>query len=185
MKNNIYIALLLILLGLATRLLPHPANFAPIAAIALFGGLYLPRKFALIVPLIAVFASDIFIGFYDWKIMMVVYGSFAVTGLIGLYVRGKPAKGGSAYGGSFSTVLLATTLGAIIFYLTTNAAVWLFGTMYPHTLSGLMESYVMAIPFFKNSLLGDLFYVGILVGTMELILVYQGKKKWLGGQVIS
>lgn len=170
-----YIAILLILLGAASRLFPHPANFAPIAAIALFGGLYLPRKYAIIIPLIAMFASDIFIGFYDWKIMLVVYGSFALSGLIGLTVRNIK---------SFSTILLATTLGAIIFYLTTNAAVWLFGTMYPHTASGLMQSFVLAIPFFKNSLLGDLFYTGILVGAMETVILYQKKRKWLGGQVV-
>lgn len=169
MKNNYFIAILLILLGTTSRLFPHPANFAPIAAIALFGGLYLPRKFALIVPMIALFVSDIFIGFYDWKIMLVVYGSFALSGLIGIKVRNIK---------SFSTVLLGTVAGAIIFYLTTNAAVWLFGTMYPHTLSGLMESYVMAIPFFRNSLLGDLFYVGILVGTMELTQFYTKRQSY-------
>lgn len=66
-------------------------------------------------------------------------------------------------------VIGGTTLGAIIFFLLTNAAVWAFGTMYPHTLSGLMESYTMAIPFFRNSLLGDIFFIGILVGGYEVI----------------
>ena len=65
-KNLIIISILLIILGFATRLLPHPANFAPITAIALFAGIYLPKRWAIILPLIAMFISDIFIGFYTW-----------------------------------------------------------------------------------------------------------------------
>lgn len=169
MKNNYIVAILLILLGAVSRLFPHPANFAPIAAIALFGGLYLPRKFAIVIPLFALFISDLVIGFYDWKIMLIVYASFALSGFIGLKVREVK---------NFSTILLATTLGAIIFYLTTNTAVWLFGTMYPHTASGLMQSFVLAIPFFKNSLLGDLFYTGILVGAMEIMQFYTLRRSY-------
>jgi len=164
MNKKLLIPLLLITLGLIARLLPHPANFAPIAAIALFGGLYLPRRWALILPLTAMFISDIFIGFYSWQVMVSVYLGFILIGVIGLLVR-KNKK--------FHTILGGTLLGSIIFYLLTNAAVWAFGTMYVHSLSGLMQSYYMALPFFKNSLLGNFFYVGILVGGFETI------KYWL------
>lgn len=160
-KLTIYAALLLIILGVGARLFPHPPNFAPIAAIALFGGLYLPRRYALIVPMIAMLLSDLFIGFYSYKIMLSVYLSFAVVGLIGLFVSKRK---------KFSTILTGTLAGSIIFFLVTNAAVWVFGTMYTHDLSGLFQSYTMALPFFKNTLLGDLFYVSILVGSMEGIL---------------
>ena len=154
--------ILLLVLGLLARLAPHPANFAPIAAIALFGSLYLPRKFSVILPLAAMFVSDIFIGFYEWPVMIAVYVSFAVTGLIGLAVR-KNKK--------FHTILGGTLLASIIFFIVTNFAVWTFGNMYTQNFSGLMESYYMALPFFRNSLLGDLFYTFILVGGYELIVL--------------
>jgi len=159
---------LLIILGLVSRLLPHPANFAPIGAIALFGALYLPKKWALILPIMAMFVSDIFIGFYSWQIMLCVYTSFALMGLIGLWVRKNK---------QFSTVLGGTLLGSILFFLITNTAVWAFGTMYTHNIPGLMQSYLMAIPFFKNSLLGDLFYVGLMVGGFEMVQLAINKKE--------
>lgn len=153
----------LILLGITARLFPHPANVAPIAAVAIFAGLYLPKRWALVIPLIALFVSDLVIGFYDLRIMLTVYGSFAITGYIGMRVREKK---------NVRRIIGGTLLGSVIFYLATNAAVWGFGTLYPHTLFGLIESYVMALPFFRNSIVGDLFFTGILVGSMELLLAY-------------
>ena len=160
---------ILITLGIAARFLPHPANFAPIGAIAIFSGIYLPKKWAVILPLAAMFFSDIFLGFYAWPIMFSVYGSFIAMALIGLVVR-KNKK--------LSTVLGGTILGSVIFYLVTNGAFWAFGSLYAHNLVGLADSYVMAIPFFRNSLLGDLFYTGVLVGAYEvsLALLYREKK---------
>ncbi len=160
MNKKLLIPLLLIALGFIARLLPHPANFAPIGAIALFSGLYLPKRWAIILPLAIMLISDIFVGFYAWQIMLAVYLSFVLAGLIGLLVR-KHKK--------FSTILGGTLLSAILFFLITNTAVWLFGTMYIHNFSGLMQSYFMALPFFKNSLLGDLFYVGVMVGGYEVV----------------
>jgi hypothetical protein len=153
-------AFLLVALGLFSRVLPHPANFAPIAGIALFAGIYLPKKLAIIVPLVAMALSDFIIGTYQWQIMLTVYLAFIVTGLIGLIIKNN---------NKFRTVLGGTLLASIIFFISTNWAVWAFGTMYPHSLNGLLQSYLMALPFFRNSILGDLFYVGVLVGGMELI----------------
>lgn len=169
MKKYI-IPTLLIILGLSARLLPHPANFAPIGAIALFAALYLPKKYALIIPLIAMFISDIFIGFYSLPIMLSVYIGFTIMSLIGLLVK-KNKK--------FSTIFGGTLVGSILFFLLTNFAVWIFGTMYSHTFSGLIQSYTMAIPFFKNSLLGDLFYSGIIIGGFEFVLSLQTKKQFV------
>jgi hypothetical protein len=162
-------AFILISLGIAARFLPHPANFAPIGAIAIFSGIYLPKKWALALPLAAMFFSDIFIGFYSWPIMLSVYGGLVIMGLIGLAVRQNK---------KLSTVLGGTILGSLIFYLLTNFSVWAFGSLYVHNLAGLAQSYIMAIPFFRNSLLGDLFYTGILAGAYEvcLALVYRENK---------
>lgn len=162
-------AFILITLGIAARFLPHPANFAPIGAIAIFSGIYLPKKWALVLPLAALFFSDLFIGFYAWPIMLSVYASFIIMAVIGLAVRKYKNIG---------TILGGTILGSVIFYLVTNGAVWAFGSLYPHTAAGLAQSYYMAIPFFKNSLLGDLFYTGALVGAYEagLALLYRRKE---------
>jgi hypothetical protein len=165
-------ALILITLGIAARFLPHPANFAPIGAIAIFSGIYLPKKLAIVLPLAAMFFSDLFIGFYAWPIMFSVYASFIIMGLIGLAIR-KNKK--------LSTVLGGTILGSVIFYFTTNTAVWAFGSLYPHTVAGLINCYAMAVPFFRNSLLGDLFYTGILAGAYEasLAFLYRDKKAFI------
>lgn len=166
MKKYLPIYLLLIL-AVATRFLPHPANFTAVGAIALFGGLYLPRRYAVIGPLVVMFISDIFLGFYHPALMAAVYAGFAIMTGIGLVVRRNK---------KIVTVLGGTILGSMIFYLITNFAVWIFGTMYPHTWSGLINCYYLALPFFKNTLLGDLTYVSVLVGGYELAMNIAAKK---------
>ncbi len=169
------IAALLIIFGVALRFAPHPPNFAPIAAIALFGGLYLNKKMAFALPIATMLVSDLFIGFYSWKMMTAVYLSFLAMVGIGLLVKRNK---------KLSTVLGGTLLGSLLFFLVTNGAVWGFGTMYPHSLSGLMSSYTMAIPFFKNTLMGNLFFVGVLVGSMEAI-IYIKQRAMIKAKVTS
>ncbi len=159
-KLDYILVFFLIALGATARLFPHPANVAPIGAIALFAGLYLPRRLSLIVPLFAMFLSDLVIGFYSLPIMTAVYGSFLVSIAIARIMKRKK---------TIPFLIGGTTLGAIVFFLLTNAAVWAFGTMYSHSLSGLAHSYSRAIPFFRNSLVGDLFFVGLLIGGYELL----------------
>lgn len=156
------VAAALIILGISARLFPHPANFAPITAIALFAGVYLPKKWAVLAPLTALVISDAIIGFYHPVMMAAVYGSFVVACYLGILARKQK---------SVATIATATLIGSIIFFLVTNAAVWGFGTMYAKNLSGLMESYTMALPFFRNSLASDLFYVSILMGATELAVL--------------
>ena len=149
------------ILSIVARLLPHPANFTPMAALALFAGVYASRvsKWYLLAPLAAMLVSDVFVGFYEWKTMAVVYGSFFAIGLLGLLVLKYKNAG---------TIALGMLTGSILFYLTTNFAVWLFSGMYSPTLDGLLLSYYMAFPFFKFTLLGDLFYVSAFFGIYEL-----------------
>lgn len=150
-------------LGIISRFLPHPANFTAIGAIAIFGGLYLPRRWAITLPLLAMIASDAIIGFYTWQINLTVYISFGLMGLIGLWVRRNK---------KFHTILGGTILGSALFFVLTNFAVWAFGSLYPHSYSGIMQCYFMALPFFRNSLLGDIFYTAVLVGGVELMLKF-------------
>jgi len=116
-------------------------------------------RWYLLAPLAAMLASDVFVGFYEWQTMAVVYASFFAIGLIGLLVRMFEVK--------LQTVALGVLSGSLLFYLTTNFAVWAFSGMYALTFEGLMLSYYMALPFFKFTLLGDLFYVSLFFGIYE------------------
>ena len=135
-------------------------NFTPIGAMALFGGAYLDKRWAILLPLVAMFFSDLFIGFYSPIVMISVYGSFALTGLIGLWLRERKSP---------KNTLLAAVSSSVLFFLITNFAVWAGGS-YSRGLDGLLTSYVMALPFFRGTLFGDLFYTTVFFGGYELVL---------------
>lgn len=161
------LAAVFILIGVISRVLPHPWNFAPISAIAMFGGVYLSRKSALILPLVAMFISDLFIGFYELPVMASVYLSFLLTVFIGFLVKKRK---------SWQTIIAGSVCGSVLFFLVTNFAVWAFSAWYPHNLTGLIANYILALPFFKNTLLGDLFYVSVFFGAYEAISVLVKRK---------
>lgn len=150
----------LILVGVMLRLLPHPANFTPIAALALFGAVYLPKRFGFILPIAALLISDFFIGFYGFT-QWFVYGSFLLTGLIGLFIRSHK---------SVFTIVGGSIISSVLFFLITNFAVWAEPrSFYPPGIDGLFLSYTAGIPFFRNSLVGDLFFTGVFFGGYELV----------------
>ncbi|MEK7567774.1 MAG: DUF6580 family putative transport protein [Patescibacteria group bacterium] len=173
-KTIIISTLLVITLGILGRILPHPWNFTPIVAIALFSSVYFSFRYGLAIFLVTMILSDVFIGFYEWQIMLAVYASFGVTCLIGYLVRQKK---------NIFTIIGGSLSGSILFYFLTNWAVWQFGTMYAKTFSGLMQSYTLALPFFKNMLLGDLFYTGLLFGLYELFVHYY-KREELNNKIL-
>lgn len=167
-------AFLLVFVAAFSRLLPHPANFTAIAAIALFGGVYLEKRFAFVVPILAMLMSDYFIGFYSG--MYWVYGSFVLIGLIGVWLKNhkKPLY---ILGGTFAS--------SILFFVVTNFGVWMTpGSMYAPTWAGLVECYVLAIPFFRNTLSGDLFFVAVMFAAYEGLLIVL-KKERTGQSVIG
>jgi len=150
----------IVLAAAAMRLLPHPPNVAPIAAIALFGGAHFASKrAALAVPLLAMWLSDVFLGFGVDRVMPFVYGSFALIVVLGRLIRDRRSP--FAVGGAALT-------GSVLFFVITNFGVWLSGDLYPRTAEGLVACYVAAIPFFQNTLAGDLFYAGVLFGGFGL-----------------
>ncbi len=157
--KKIFYPLLVVAIAAFTRLLPHPPNFSPIAAMALFGGAYLSKKYALIIPIIALFISDIFLGFHST--IPFVYGSFLITGLIGLWLKNHR---------DFKSIAVGTLLSSVLFFLITNFGVWLVGSLYQKNITGLIQSYIMAIPFFRYTIIGDLFYTGIFFGSYQTIL---------------
>jgi len=162
-RNKILIAIILVGIGVTARLLPHWWNFTPIIAISLFAGVYLGRNYVWVLPVITMFLSDIFIGFYDLKLMFFVYGSFVIVGIFSYLIKEKK---------NIITIFLATISASVLFYFITNWAVWQFGLWYPKTINGLLNSYTLAIPFFRNALLGDLFYTFSFFGAYELAIFF-------------
>jgi hypothetical protein len=152
-----FVAFSLILMAALSRLLPHTPNVVPITALALFSGVYLQKKYAVLVPMAAMLVSDWFLGF-SWGTPW-VYASFIAIGLIGLWLRKH--RGIAQTAG-------ASLIGSVLFYAVTNLGVWVSSGMYPHSMAGLAECYVAAIPFFRNTVLGDLAYVGAMFTLFSL-----------------
>jgi len=151
----------IIALTALSRLLPHLPNVTPIAAMALFGGVYLRnRRVAFFLPIAAMFVSDVVLGFTVYgtvllKSQPVVYLCMLMTVVIGRFVRDKR---------SILKIASAIFASAVMFYVVTNFAVWAFDALYPKTWSGLIACYTAAIPFFRNSLIGDLAFAVALFG---------------------
>ncbi len=149
---------MMLLAGL-TRLIPHPFNFTAIMALALFGGAkFKNTPLAIVLPLIVMLITDAIIGFYS--LMPFVYGCIVITALIGTSV-GKKSNPVYVIGGSL--------ISSVLFFLVTNAAVWYHNLLFTQDTSGLIACYTIAVPFFKNQLLGDLFFNFMLFGSYRLV----------------
>jgi hypothetical protein len=149
-----------VVLGAAVlRIVPHPMNFTPIGALALFGGAYFSTKrTAIALPLLSLVVGDAFTGFH--RLVPYVYASFLVSVAIGFWLRREK---------SVSRVGVATVAGAIQFFLITNFALWVSSIgNYPKNVDGLAECYIAGLPLFWNTLAGDAFYVALLFGGMAL-----------------
>ncbi len=176
MKNSVFnfrfgLLSLIVLFAAISRLIPHPPNFTPIGAIALFGGAYFSQKsFSFIIPVIAMWLSDLIInniiyaqyfdgfvwfyqGFY-WS-----YGALIFTVVIGITLLKKV---------KLSTLLLSGLLTSIIFFLISNFGVWMSGKMYTNDFIGLTECYIAGLPFFRNTLTSNLIYIGLMFGVFNL-----------------
>lgn len=149
----------LIILGALSRFIPHPPNFTPISAMALFGGVkYKYKHFAFLIPLLIMFLSDLVIGFHTE--VFAVYLSFIITVSIGLSIQKNPKA---------HKIAIAIILSSLIFFILTNFSYWLFSGLYPHTFEGLTTCYVNAIPFFRNELLSAIVYNFLLFGGYTLV----------------
>jgi hypothetical protein len=159
LKPRLLALIAMVLVAAASRLIPHPPNLASISAIALFGGAYFSdRRLAFLIPLTALLLSDLILGFYSH--MEVVYLSFALIVCIGLWLQKKR---------SVFQIAGAALASSVLFFLLTNFGVWAFESLYPKTLEGLITCYVAAIPFFQNTLQGDLFFTAVLFGGFTLL----------------
>lgn len=172
-QNTVKFILALILVAAFSRLIPHPHNFTPVGGIAVFGGYFLGKKiWAFVIPLVAMWLSDLFINnlIYPWQYpayyngfqlfgSLWVYGSFLLMLPMSWIILKKFSIPGLALTGLSTSTL---------FFLITNFGSWLGNPFYPQNFTGLMTSYAAGLPFFQNTLLGDLCYLAILFGTTKV-----------------
>jgi len=167
------LAAILILVAAFSRLLPHPYNFSPIAGMALLGGAVVKdKRLAFIIPLAALFISDLCFslftavpGFYGSS-QIINYAAFALIVLLGiLLVKKINAK----------NVIIASLSASVLFFIISNFGTWVMaGGIPPYTAdaAGLLDTYILGIPFFGNTLIGDLVYSGVLFGSYSLLQHY-------------
>jgi len=148
----------MILSAAASRLIPHPPDFSPVAAMALFAGAsFADKRAAFLVPLAGLLLSDLVLGFYE--ITPIVYAGFALIVCFGFWVRRKR---------TVARIAVAAASSAAVFFAVANFGVWAIEHQYPKTPAGLAECYVAAIPFFQNMLLSNLLYSGLLFGGLAV-----------------
>ncbi len=184
------ILIIMVLLAALSRLLPHPYNFTPIGAMALFGGAYFANRLvAILVPLLSLWVSDLLLNnivyseyypSFTWFTPggLWIYGSFVLIGVFGMVLLQKV---------SIRNVLISSLSSSVFFFLVTNFSVWLGSTMYPQTREGLLACYAAGLPFFQNTIMGDLFFSAVLFGAFELMqrrfpaLSLRGNSQVVGG----
>lgn len=181
-KTSTIIATLLILAAIIYRVLPHPPNFAPITGVALFGGAVFSRKWlALLIPFVALYMGDLIInntiarsffadvqGFVWFSPYMIfnflAFGLIVFVGYVGIKKL------------SFARVIGGALGASLLFFIITNFGSWLTSGFYPRTLTGLIECFVAAIPFFQSTLLGDMVFTFIMFGSYMIAMNYTTQK---------
>lgn len=161
--NKLVFVSIMIFVATMSRLIPHPGNFTPVMAIAVFAGAsILSKRESLLIPFLAMLVSDAIIGFH--VLMPVVYGCMALFTILGWKLQSNH---------TLSRTLGFGFLGAVFFFVVTNFAVWATSAMYTKDLAGLTECYVLAIPFFQNTVASTLLYGFILFGSTKLFERYE------------
>ena len=151
------LAISLVVIGILLRFVPHAPNFTPVAAIALFSGVYLNKKYSWSIPLLLMIASDVFLGLHN--VIAFTWGSFVLTGVLGMWLR--PRK-------NPFYISAGALISSLLFFVISNFGVWLMG-WYPHTTQGFIQCYVMALPFLRNFTAATLLYAAVFFGAYELI----------------
>ena len=166
---------IIILLAAVTRIMPHPPNFSPMAAIGLFGAAHFAKKWqAFFIPLIGIWISDLvinnyvysssssnFVWFYSgfyWQ-----YISYILIIFAGLFIFNRGISLTKMFGGMISS--------SGIFFLVSNFGVWAGGTMYPKNFGGLITCYAAGVPFIHNTIISDVLFTTVLFGTYYLLQV--------------
>lgn len=156
-RRQLIIAAALIAFGVVMRIVPHPANFAPVGAIALFGGATFSKRYGWWLPVVVMMFSDLYLGFYSS--MPFTWAAYALIGLIGVAMQRWHG---------WWRVPVASMAGSLTFFVVSNFGVWADGGLYAHTWSGLAQCFTLALPFFRPTALSDLIFSGIFFGVYVL-----------------
>ena len=158
MKNRNILIVIIILIGAFSRIIPHPPNFTAIGAISILGGVYFGKNYlAFLIPIISMLISDFLLGF---NMAISVYLSFLIMIPLGIGIKNKLSN---------LSVIKTSIYASIVFFLITNFSVWIFSTVYPNNIYGLLICYYAGIPFFFNTLLGNIFFSFSLFGIYEIV----------------
>lgn len=172
-QAGVFIALVLVAVLSRLPMVSVAPNFAAVGAAALFAGFYFRRVLvASCVPVLAMLLSDLFVGGYSWKLMLVVYVALTLPVLLGwLVVRPAARRANGVRLSSSPWIALSALSASILFFLSTNLAVWALAAdaSYPKTLAGLAQCFALALPFFRYTLLGDLAFTGVFFGIHALV----------------
>jgi len=156
-KNNLIITGFIIL-GVLTRIIPHPPNFTAIGAVALFAGAFInDKKLSFIIPVFIMMLSDLILGY---SMVISVYISFIIMVLLGSLLE-KNQNG--------IRIINTTLIASLVFFLITNFSVFLTSSLYPKNIIGLIECYTLAIPFFMNTIMGNIIYSLIMFYSFNMI----------------
>tara|TARA_Y100000590_G_C15739781_1_gene1019840 strand:+ start:549 stop:1070 length:522 start_codon:yes stop_codon:yes gene_type:complete len=163
--KQIYLPILLILILSFSRLIPHPWNFTPILAAGIFSGFYF-KNFILgsFIVICSMFLGDLYLGFHNT--MFFTYASLVIAVVIGLFIKNF----------KFTEIVFSSVVSSVCFFIVTNFGAWLVLDMYEKNFAGLLNSYVLGIPFFQNTIISTLFYLFLIKILFELLF---DKKKWL------
>jgi hypothetical protein len=152
------LAIIIIGLGILSRIIVHTPNFTPVLSMAFLGGMYLKGRQALLVPLALMVISDFIIGFYG-STMLFTWGSIFLISILGLWLKENKAP---------LTVLGGSIACAVLFFIVSNFGAWL--SLYPHTMAGLRQCYILAIPFFRSTLVSTVAYSMVFYAAYEWLL---------------
>ena len=146
--KNYFLPICLIIVLSFSRLIPHPWNFTPVLAMGIFSGFYF-KNFILssFIVVFSMFVGDLFLGFHST--MFFTYTSLIIAVVLGLLI--KKFK--------FTEILFYGSASSVCFFLVTNFGAWLTLEMYEKSFAGLLQSYILAIPFFHNTLISTFLYL--------------------------
>ena len=162
----IYLIFFVLILALS-RIIPHPGNFTPILASAIMAPMLIKdRMFGIAIPIIAMFLSDVILGFHPYQ--FVIYSTLLTISLIAPMHKSYKMLGIMAFGGS------------VWFFITTNFAVWVIWDYYPKTIEGLIACYTLALPFFKNTLLSTCLFTWLFAISLKYLEAVNNKtNNWI------
>jgi len=163
----------LIVLGVGSRLIPHPPNMTAIGAIALKSR----ERFGLLglcIPLVSMVLADAIIGFYDWRLLLSVYASFVLFGILGIFLQKNRSVAATAATAAF---------GSTLFFLTTNTVVWALSSWYPHDIGGLLACLAVGLPFYRNMLIGDV-VATLAICKLPHALATRGLRRYLDEHIL-